>query len=69
MENVKKCLEELLGDEFNFQMVGDDLELTSAKHNSIFGIDIKHIVDVIRVYRKNMYIDAEIKKGVYIRIY
>ena len=69
MEEVKKRLEELLGDEFNFQMVGDDLELTPAKQSYIFSVYIKHIVDVIRVYRKNMYIDAEIKKGVYIRIY
>lgn len=68
MKNVKKCLEKSLGNEFQIKNVGDDLELT-PNANSIYGIYLQGIVDVIRVFKKNMYIGAEIKKGIYIRIF
>lgn len=68
MENVKKCLEEKIGDNFQIKNVGKDLELT-PNANSIYGTYLQDIVDVVRVFRKSMYIGAEIKQGVYIRIY
>ncbi len=68
MENVKKCLEEHLGDDFQIKNVDDDLVLT-PKANSIYGIFLQDIVDVVRVFKKSMYIGAELKQGIYIRIY
>ena len=68
MEELKKCLEMHLGDNFKFKMVGKDLELT-PEANSIYGIYLHDIVDVVRAFKKSMYIGAEIKQGIYIRIY
>lgn len=68
MENVKKCLEEHLGNNFQIKDVDGDLELT-PKADSIYGIYLQSIVDVVSVFKKSMYIDAELKKGIYIRIF
>ena len=68
MENVKKCLEKHLGNDFQIKDVDNDLELT-PKADSIYGIYLQRIVDVVSVFKKNMYIGVELKKGIYIRIY
>ena len=68
MENVKKCLKEYLGDNFQIKDVDDDLELTPVA-GSIYGMYLQDIVDVVRAFKKTMYITAELKKGIYIRIY
>ena len=68
MEELKKCLEMHLGDNFKFKMVGKDLELT-PEVSSIYGIYLYDIVNVVRAFKKSMYIGAEINQGIYIRIY
>ena len=68
MENVKKCLEMHLGDNFKFKMESKDLVLI-PEASSIYGIYLHDIVDVVRAFKKCMYISAEIKQGIYIRIY
>ena len=68
MENVKKCLKEHLGDNFQIKNVDNDLELTPVA-DSIYGTYLQDIVDVVRVFKKSMYIGAELKQGVYIRIF
>lgn len=68
MENLIKFLGEQLGNEFVIAREDDTLTLEPTR-SFISGVFLDQIGPICRAFKKGYFIDAEIKKGLFIRIY
>ena len=68
MEKIKECLNGFFKEDLIVKENANDLEIVPA--NGLFTrLDIEYIVATCKSFGKNFYVSAEIKKGVYIKIY
>lgn len=68
MENLIKCLGEQLGNEFVIAREKDTLTLEPTR-SFISGVFLDQITSICKTFKRGYFVDAEIKKGLFIRIY
>jgi hypothetical protein len=68
MENLVKCLGEQLGNEFVIAREDDTLTLEPTR-SFISGVFLDQITSICKTFKRGYFVDAEIKKGLFIRIY
>jgi hypothetical protein len=68
MENLIKCLGEQLGNEFVIAREDDTLTLEPTR-SFISGVFLDQITSICKTFKRGYFVDAEIKKGLFIRIY
>jgi hypothetical protein len=68
MENLIKCLGEQLGNEFVIAREDDTLTLEPTR-SFISGVFLDQITSICKTFKRGYFVDAEIKRGLFIRIY
>jgi hypothetical protein len=68
MKKIKDCLNGFFKEDFIVKENANDLEIVPA--NGLFTwLDIDYVASACKSFGKKFYVSAEIKKGVYIKIY
>ena len=70
MEKIKDCLNGFFKEEFVIKGDANNLELEIVPASGLFTwLDIDYVASACKSFGKKFYVGAEIKKGVYIKIY